>query len=244
VASVISVESVSYIVNYVQKIRSLYSGESFYIYFFPLFISETILKDDWGACFSYMLLTWRLLKRSRMETVPLIPRIIELFDSTCIKQFESLGCDMERVSQADGSNDLLAADIEAVSNDLRLKLHLSVPKSLLLQLLPAGSGVQLQDQSLLDDWILELSNRFLGRLKNKLVSHDCSLQMGLPSAYVVSEVAPVLRDGEEQVLRFFEINKQTMACCLSIEVLKPDLSLSEYEDEDEDWFEESELVHL
>ena len=169
-------------------------------------------------------------------------RIIELFDSTCIKQFESLGCDVERVESLEHSNKVLRSYIEATSEDLSVMLCLNAPMTLLLQTMPLNSGVD--NENLSRDWLLELSNRFLGRLKNKLISHNCVLKMGLPQFCINEEAQQSLQGKFVQALRYFKINNQVMECCLFIDISEDAKSLSEYEDEDEDWFDESELEHL
>jgi len=169
-------------------------------------------------------------------------RIIELFDSTCIKQFESLGCDIVMVGSQNDSEGVLRAYIEAFSEDVTVMLCLNVPKQLLIETMPFDSVNG--DDSLLVDWILELSNRFLGRLKNKLVDHGCDLKMGLPKFCIDTVVQQSLQGKFTQAGRYFEINNKTMECCLFLDVSDEAGQLSEYEDEDEDWFEESELEHL
>jgi len=169
-------------------------------------------------------------------------RIIELFDSACIKQFESLGCDIARVETQGHSDGFLRAYIEAVSDNVSVMLCLNVPRRLLVETMPFdGAG---EDDSLLVDWVLELSNRFLGRLKNKLVDHGCSLKMGLPEFCIDTSVQLSLKEKFTQADRYFEINNKIMECCLFLDVSSAAGQLSEYEDEDEDWFAESELENL
>jgi hypothetical protein len=172
----------------------------------------------------------------------IVPRIIELFDSTCIKQFESLGCDIAKVELQGNCEDVLRAYIDASSENVSVMLCLNVPRALLLETMPF-KGKDGYD-SLLIDWVLELSNRFLGRLKNKLVDHGCDLKMGLPIFCADSEIQSSLQDKFTQADRYFEVNNKTMECCLFLDVKNDADQLSEYEDEDEDWFEESELEHL
>jgi len=121
-------------------------------------------------------------------------------------------------------------------------LCLNVPRSLLAETMPFEGDRG--DDSLLVDWVLELSNRFLGRLKNKLVDHGCSLKMGLPKFCIDTVVQRSLKDKFTQADRYFEINKKVMECHLFLDVSSTANQLTEYEDEDEDWFEESELEHL
>ena len=169
-------------------------------------------------------------------------RIVELFDSTCVKQFESLGCEVAVVESQGHSEAVLSAYIEAVSEDVSVMLCLNVPRALLVKTMPfVDEG---KNDELIIDWLLELSNRFLGRLKNKLVDHGCSLKMGLPKFCVDTKKQQALAGKYTQADRYFKVDSSLMECCLFIDVSSNAEPLSEYEDEDEDWFEESELEHL
>lgn len=169
-------------------------------------------------------------------------RIIELFDSTCIKQFESLGCEIAKVDSKGKVAEVLRAYIEASSENVKVMLCLNVPRALLLETMPFTDPDD--NEVLLIDWVLELSNRFLGRLKNKLVDHGCDLKMGLPVFCEDSTMQSSLQDQYSQADRYFDVNNKTMECCLFLDVSSQANELTEYEDEDEDWFEESELEHL
>ncbi|MFT5717549.1 MAG: hypothetical protein ACJAWS_000024 [Oleiphilaceae bacterium] len=169
-------------------------------------------------------------------------RIIELFDSTCIKQFESLGCNIAKVERQGDCEDVFRAYIDASSENVSVMLCLNVPRQLLKETMPFKDHGD--DDSFLVDWVLELSNRFLGRLKNKLVDHGCDLKMGLPKFCIDAKTQDSLKGMFTQADRYFEVNNKTMECCLFLDVSSGAGQLFEYEDEDEDWFEESELEHL
>ena len=111
-----------------------------------------------------------------------VHRIVELFDSTCVSQFESMGCSILKVSDPSAWHGLLSAHIEAVSDDLSIELLLIAPGPLLAQTMPSGEGYSVADPDLQKDWLLELANRFVGRLKNKLVEHGSVLKIGFPVA--------------------------------------------------------------
>jgi len=193
-----------------------------------------------------------------VETDQVIPRIIELFDSACISQFESMGCDIKSVdgtsisTERQNDSKLVTSYIEAASEDLSVKLFLTSPRALLTETMPVVEDLSLSTEQFQEDWNLELANRFLGRLKNKLVDHGCSLQMGIPLKCLDAEARKEMQFDAEKVVRFFQVSlwsagvlkSDVIDCCLFIRLMSEGLALEDHEDEDEAWFDESELEHL
>lgn len=177
-----------------------------------------------------------------------VARVIELFDSTCVKQFESMRCAIHPLNALDvkSIDSSVCASIRCHSDDIALVLLVSADKRFLANTIPMVGGVRLETASFQNDWCLELANRFLGRLKNKLLSHGCSLKMGLPTLNSLSAQVELIT--ESTVSRCFQIEGEQeggqIQCALSVTLLNNDMALDDYEDEDEDWFEESELDHL
>ena len=179
-----------------------------------------------------------------------VGRIIELFDSTCSKQFESMSCDIHLLDIADFQHrkNLVCSLIECQSDDVQLALVISATRGFLDNTMPVIDEQQLSIAEGQSDWCLELANRFLGRLKNKLLSHGCSLNMGLPKLIECGSESKAMPSSDSKVTRVFQINssdEESLICCyLRISLLSDKVALDDYEDEDEDWFDESELQHL
>ena len=190
--------------------------------------------------------------------VEVVERVVELFDSTCIKQFESMSCDIYPLQQDDASlrsrQDLetVCAVIDCASEDLTIRLLVQATKGFLLKTMPLVGGQRIELQSFQEDWCLEIANRFLGRLKNKLVSHACYVRMGLPSLCRDAQLETLQNQMDAGASRVFHIkggpdtgaNVEIIECTLFIDLKRADLQIDDYEDEDEDWFDESELQHL
>jgi len=170
--------------------------------------------------------------------------ITDLFESACIKQIESLDCEIEKAEHLGKAADTSTSTINAESNDLKITLVLTIPKTLLEQILPDIGEILSVDISILEDWSKELANRFLGRLKNKLVPHDCILKMGFPILCQADDVATLFEDDGEKITLYFRVNNEIIECCLLLNIINKSMTLGIYEDEDEDWFDESELMHL
>jgi hypothetical protein len=173
-----------------------------------------------------------------------IPYVFDLFESTCIKQFESINQIITRTEEPGTDPHTLSAHISAGNEDLKTTLLLSVPHSLLLKTLPAMQGIASIDDEIVEDWLLELCNRLQGRLKNKLLDHDCVLKMGLPKRCSEEPKNLLERLGGKCICDRFELAGEILEAYLVVELLNPKMMLSPYEDEDEDWFSEGELEHL
>ena len=190
-----------------------------------------------------------------MEPIKVIPRVRELFDSTCIKQFEAMDCQL--VSSSDTivgvskSTDIVTGYIDAISEELEIRLYITMSVQFLTKTMPVLDGAGEHLAQFAEDWCLELANRFLGRLKNKLISHRCVLRMGLPRLFKEDLSQISIEEGQELLQWQFLVthdsglfNDAPISCALVVNQINSELHLSDYEDEDEDWFEESELEHL
>jgi len=185
-----------------------------------------------------------------MAEVSITDRIIDLFDATCVMQFESMGCSVLKVENPSSWTGVLSAHIEAVSEDLSIQLLLIAPSPLLAQTMPVGDGYSVADPDLQKDWLNELANRFLGRLKNKLVSLGCILKIGLPigGGAVSGEEEYIVGMKEDQIVRCFEIAgdiaSDVLECRLYIKLHNEEVKFLELGDEDESWFREGYLEDL
>lgn len=157
-------------------------------------------------------------------------------------------CEIHSLSEVDYKplDGSICASISCFSNDIAMTLTIAADKGFLVNTIPMIGGQRLDTVSFQNDWCLELANRFLGRLKNKLLSHDCTLNMGLPALIDAPEHNKLVLNSN--ISRVFQIDGSgggdQIQCTLSVSLLNDEMLLEDYEDEDEDWFEESELDHL
>jgi hypothetical protein len=114
-------------------------------------------------------------------------------------------------------------EIDAFSNNIKVKLLLRCPVS------PSRLRYSIKDNLeaiklvVLDDWILELINRYIGSLKNKLIPYDHSLNIGVP--VIQFGVDDFLWDGYEPFVLRFDTGNETLECSLSTKVINKDISL-------------------
>lgn len=181
----------------------------------------------------------------KIKQADIVPHIVNLFETAGIKQFESLDRHVELVNKSSKDDDVLECYIDVGSADLTVALLLRAPRSILIKTIPGVPVGEDNTREMLEDWVLELANRLIGRLKNKLISHSCKLQMGLPKTGVEKNVQELFDAvGGKVTPFFFDMQGETIDCYLSINLINEALEIDLYEDEDEDWFDESELEHL
>jgi len=162
-----------------------------------------------------------------MSTKDVIQDIQVLFDLTCSEQLQSLNKNIVQFEPTDNEpviSNVYPARIDAASSDLKLTLLLRTPKKMLVQTLPPMNEIRPVASSLLQDWTLELSNRIIGHLKNKLVSYGCTLQNGLP-CILGSKANLAFKHKGEEVALYFDLEGETIECRLFIELFNPNMTL-------------------
>jgi hypothetical protein len=163
-----------------------------------------------------------------------------LFEETCFDVFNSIQCNLQKV---DTAKDILAvpcAHIDAISEDLNVKLLLRGPVSILKQTYPIDGDkeeIKVQD---LEDWISELANRFMGDLKNKLINYQHYLQLGTPIKQFGLSLKEFAEDGYEAVTFKFKSGREVFECSLHTKVLNESLAF-EYQEPEDDPFADGEL---
>jgi len=173
--------------------------------------------------------------------------VVELFDDACIKQFESVGCSINSVSQGAQSNEMMYAYISAGGSHLSISVLLKVPRVLLAQTMPVVEEETVNDPRYQEDWSLELANRLLGRLKNKLLPYGCRLKIGLPEVLNEKELHHQQQNTEQETGRFFDVSTEmtqsVVECRLYIKVLDDSMVLMSRPTEGDE-SEEGQIVFL
>ena len=159
-------------------------------------------------------------------SVPHTVAIIDsLFENACVELFQSFGC---TVYSATASPDDLegspVAHIDAGSDDVEVTIVLRVPHAVLSLSYPEADNILSVDDAKLEDWISELSNQLVGRLKNKLLTYDCRVKIGLPTAYFDAD-DEVLADGQYCATYHFSIDNELLECSIYTDLHNPDLTL-------------------
>ncbi len=164
-----------------------------------------------------------------MTTTAAVDVICQQFEASCVDLFNSLDCAIARqdIADADMSASLVAI-IDAGSEDLEVIIVLHMPLAVLTMTYPEFAAESIMDVSeeVLEDWILELANQLVGRFKNKMVSLDCRMKIGLPSMYYRASDAHLPTHGHELHQFMFDVDKEIVGCGLYLQIFNPDLHFS------------------
>lgn len=168
--------------------------------------------------------------------------IQSLFLQCCKDLFQSLDCET-RLTDGKSANldESPIACIDAGSDDVEFMIALQLPLQVLALTYPVAEGITTVEENRLEDWISELSNQLIGRLKAKLLEHDCTVHPGLPQSYFGAEVDELLSQNSQQSDYYFDLDGEVCGCSISIEVFDEAMSFSIEKNENIDTQEEGEL---
>ena len=145
--------------------------------------------------------------------------IQNLFYESCKDLFESLDCNVGvSAEKPERLENCPIACIDGGSSDIEFKIALELPIPVLALTYPIGEGIAKIEEDRLEDWISELSNQLIGRLKNKLISHECFISIGLPATFFGAEVDDLLAENSKSISYYFDIDGEIAGCSISIEV--------------------------
>lgn len=181
-----------------------------------------------------------------MHSSDVINQIEDLFEVACIGLFESLNCkavrvDLDTYELASNFHDAPIACIDAGSTEVELITGLQLPMSVLALTYPVQGEITGVDEERLEDWISELSNQLMGRLKTKLFSHQCQVFLGLPTTYFGAYIGDLISGEGEIKTLYFNLDGEFCACHISIETFGDDLAFSVEVDESIDVIAEGEI---
>jgi CheY-specific phosphatase CheX len=162
------------------------------------------------------------------EAADLDQRSLALLDTaledTTLALFESIGVRLWRASVPPQASDDIAASIGFAGAELRGALVLISSRRLVHQALPREVADREADEQLAD-WMGELTNQLLGRVKNRLLRYGVALAMGTPT--VVFGNALSQKDRHKGLRRRFGFRHadQSLSVCFDA-ISTPGLSLA------------------
>jgi len=154
----------------------------------------------------------------------------EVFQGACVDLFNSLDCSVACAERNECDlYDAPVACIDAGSKELELVLGLQMPIAILALTYPVNASMGAVREESLEDWISELSNQLIGKVKSKLNSNENVLQLGLPVTYFGDDENELMQQ-DEKIALYFELDGEVCACYLSVELLvkAEDIRPSEY----------------
>lgn len=176
-----------------------------------------------------------------MKATDVIEKVGALFSSASQDLLTGMNCDVSVVYEAGNEVvDAPVAIIDAGSQDLEIQMALELPMSVLALTYPVPNISVVDDESL-EDWISELSNQLMGRLKAKLLKHEQEITLGLPSSYFGAGIDELMSVGMQRYTVYLDVDGQTCAFHLGVETLADEINFSDAEIENDDVLMESEI---
>jgi len=130
--------------------------------------------------------------------------------------------------------DIPIASIDAGSQDVELIICLQLTPNTLARTYPVPDIAMPSDSKRVEDWQSELSNQLIGRLKSKLIAHNCTLSLGLPITYYNTGKDDLFPENSSKMSLFFNLDEETCACFISIETFSEIVTFSFDKIEDAD----------
>jgi len=162
-----------------------------------------------------------------MRDNEVIQCIQNLFFQSCKDLFENLDCEVGlAVDKPERLENCPIAYIDGGSSDIEFKIALELPEPVLALTYPVGEGITSIEEDRLEDWISELSNQLIGRLKTKLIAHECFISIGLPATFFGANVDNLLSENSTLASYYFAIDGEVCGCSISVEVYDDAMSFS------------------
>ncbi|MCG8671324.1 MAG: chemotaxis protein CheX [Pseudomonadales bacterium] len=157
-----------------------------------------------------------------------IDRFGEIFESCCCELFEPMAVSFTRVDPGEhlDEEDPIGV-LDAGSQDVEITLCLQLPMHVLSLTYPSSGGtITNVSEEALEDWVAELCNQLIGKIKNNLLKFGVRMNIGLPSAYFGADLAEVLPQGT-QLVYYFSIDGEVLAATLVVDIKDDGLVLQE-----------------
>lgn len=151
--------------------------------------------------------------------------IAGLFANACVELFQSFNCEISPLGETEfDMTDVPHGQIAASCKDFEISIHLHLPFPALAMTYPVFSHILIIDQAALEDWLCELSNRLMGKLKRKLFACNANIAIGLPSHAM--GCTNNYSAAAAYVAFIYKIDQQIFSCGIAIEIFNETLLLT------------------
>lgn len=148
--------------------------------------------------------------------------LVQMLKADCLSLFEHYGCEIFLIEDRSIEvEDSPVSMIDAGSSELELFLTLRIPHAVLSLSYPCQDIVNDISEEQLEDWAMELANQLMGKLKNRLVSQQIYLKIGLPEAYFDIEDATLFGGDAMAQQLYFSVDGVPFACSLAYDIKDP-----------------------
>ncbi|HEY3497078.1 MAG TPA: chemotaxis protein CheX [Polyangiaceae bacterium] len=149
------------------------------------------------------------------SSIALLDSVVE---DASVALFASIGLSLSREADSAKSPDDMGASIGFAGPELRGALVLISTRKLVRLALPREVQDRSSDEQLAD-WMGELANQLLGRIKNKLIAYGVNLAMGTPAVMLGLDLAR--KDRHRGVRRQFSFRHAEEALSVYLDAVAP-----------------------
>lgn len=150
-----------------------------------------------------------------------------IFVDCCTTLFEELGCAVEKVaSNPEALKGAPFGYIDAGSDDMEITVALRLPMEVLVMTYPICEDALNPDEATLEDWVSELTNQLIGKIKRGLLLHDCTIKIGLPMALFGANIDEAMPHSAIQLSTYMDVDKTLCECRLAIEIFNEDMAFT------------------
>lgn len=160
-----------------------------------------------------------------MQHAEAVSYIYEQVEESCFSLFEGLSCDVTFAAEEDTVDEnAFIAMIDAGSDELELRLFLRMPFSVLALTYPGEDVAQIQDEKL-EDWMGELSNMLIGKVKTKLMACGINIKIGLPESFFGVTFDEIVPSGFSSKTYYFDVDKVLVECRIYLDLMVDELTI-------------------
>lgn len=169
-----------------------------------------------------------------MDAQANVQALSQLLDECCLELFEGFNCNITKTDEPiTQSKDDPIAVIDAGSEKLDVTVILQLPISILALSYHTDVDITKVAEEVLEDWIAELSNQLIGKLKNRLLKYELRMTLGLPAAYFGADMTELMPKEKSYIASIFNIDNELLEVIMAIDIIDESLSLSAPTQEDD-----------
>lgn len=163
--------------------------------------------------------------------------IFEQVEESCFSLFEGLGCKVSFSEDEDHELDTaFIAMIDAGSTELELSLFLRMPFSVLALTYPGADVTEIEEEKL-EDWMAELSNMLIGKVKAKLMNHQVDIKIGLPESFFGVNFDDITPEAQDHKTYLFDVDGVPVECRIFLDLMVDELDVATETVDDDDLHE-------
>lgn len=152
--------------------------------------------------------------------------IYEHFEHACLSLFEGLNCEVSFASENDEAlGNAFIAMIDAGSEELEVQLFVRMPFSVLALTYPGENVTDIEEEKL-EDWMAELSNMLIGKIKASLLTHNVEIKIGLPESFFGVQFDDITPTGYDHKIYYFLVDNVPVECRMYLDLLVDELEVN------------------